>query len=406
MTKLLDKLKQQIIDEEGNFPIYLDNQSTTPMDPRVLDAMLPYFIGKFGNPHSITHALGHEAEAVCELARKQVASLIGAYPQEIIFTSGATESNNTAIKGIAKFYGKKKKHIITLPTEHKCVLETCKYLELNNFRVTYLPVEPNGLISLERLENTISTDTILVSVMAVNNEIGVIQPLKEIGAICRKKNVLFHSDIAQGFGKIPIDVNECNIDLASISGHKIYGPKGIGALYIRSMPKVMLPPLIHGGGQEGGIRSGTLPTPLVAGFGVAAAIAESEMQKDYNHIKSLFTNFLDIIESETKGVYLNGDRYMRYPGNINLSFACIESESMIMSVKELAVSSGSACTSGSPEPSYVLTSLGIPDILAHTAVRFGFGRFNTEHEIEYAARLVLSRIDKLRRLTPLCKIIE
>jgi cysteine desulfurase len=335
-----------------------------------------------------------------------VASLINASPKEIIFTSGATESNNMALKGIAKFYGSKKRHIITVVTEHKCVLDTCRHLEQDGFKVTYLHVDQNGLINLNQLQEAITEDTMLVSVMAVNNEIGVIQPLKEIGKICREKGVFFHSDIAQAFGKIPIDVEECNIDLASISGHKIYGPGGIGALYIRRKPRVRLVPLINGGGQERGLRSGTLATPLVVGFGKAAAIAAEEMAADYRHVKKLFDKFLDNIQANAQHVFLNGDREQRYPGNLNLSFAYIEGESMILAIKDLAVSSGSACTSSSLEPSYVLRALGVDEAMAHTSIRFGFSKFTTEAEVDYAAALILSNIEKLRELSPLWEMVQ
>lgn len=405
MTDLL-QLKQHVINENGSLPIYLDNQSTTATDPRVVEAMLPYFTQKFGNPHSRSHSFAWEAEEACELARSQVADLIGASPKEIIFTSGATESNNMALKGIAKFYGSKKKHIVTVVTEHKCILDTCRHLEQDGFKITYLPVKPNGLIDLSELKKVVTEDTMLVSVMAVNNEIGVIQPLKEIGKICREKGAFFHSDIAQAFGKIPIDVEECNIDLASISGHKIYGPGGIGALFIRRKPRVRLTPIINGGGQERGFRSGTLATPLVVGLGKAAAIAKEEMDQDYKHVQKLFDKFLKTIQSNAKDVFLNGDKEQRYPGNINLSFAYVEGESMILAIKDLAVSSGSACTSSSLEPSYVLRALGVDEAMAHTSIRFGFGRFTTEAEIDYAAALLLSKINKLRELSPLWEMVQ
>jgi cysteine desulfurase len=368
-------------------PIYLDYQSTTPVDPRVMDEMIPYFTEKFGNPHSRSHSFGWEAEEAIEKARESVAALIGANAKEVIFTSGATESNNMAIKGVAHFYKNKKNHIITLSTEHKCVLDACRHLEREGFEVTYLPVKSNGLIDLAELEAAITDQTSLISVMAVHNEIGVIQPLEEIGKICRKHNVFFHTDIAQAFGKIEIDVEKCNIDLASISGHKIYAPKGVGALYVRRRPRVRLEPLINGGGQERGMRSGTLPTPLVVGLGKAAEIAMMDMKKDYQHIKRLSDLFLSQIMGIVPDVYLNGDKDQRWPGNINISFAYIEGESMIMAIKELAVSSGSACTSSSLEPSYVLRSLGLDDEMAHTSIRFGIGRFTTEDEINYAVKV-------------------
>ncbi len=402
----LQELRQKVINSNGSLPIYLDNQATTPTDPRVVEAMMPYFTTKFGNPHSSSHSFSWEAEAACELAREQVANLIGASAKEIIFTSGATESNNMTLQGIAKFYGSKKKHIVTLVTEHKCILDTCRHLEQDGFKVTYVPVQTNGIVDLDVLRDAITEDTMLVSVMAVNNEIGVIQPLKKIGKICREKGAFFHSDIAQGFGKIPIDVNECNIDLASISGHKIYGPNGVGALYIRRKPRVRLSPLFNGGGQERGFRSGTLATPLVVGLGKAAEIASKEMEKDRIHAKKLFDKFLSLIQSNAEEIYLNGDKDQRYPGNLNLSFSYIEGESMILAIKDLAVSSGSACTSSSLEPSYVLRALGVNDAMAHTSIRFGFGRFTTEEEVEYAAHLVLSNINKLRELSPLWEMVQ
>jgi cysteine desulfurase len=402
----LEGLRQKILDEKGRIPVYLDYQATTPTDPRVVEAMLPYFTTKFGNPHSRSHSYAFEAEEACELARSHVASLIGASPKEIIFTSGATESNNMVLKGISKFYGSKKKHIVTVITEHKCILDTCRYLEQDGFKVTYLPVMENGLLDLDKLRSAITDDTMLVSVMAVNNEIGVIQPLKEIGQICREKGAFFHSDIAQAFGKIPVNVDEMNIDLASISGHKIYGPKGIGALYLRKKPRIRISPIINGGGQERGLRSGTLATPLVVGLGEAARIASSEMANDYRHVKNLSDRFLSAINKGAREVFLNGDRENRYPGNLNLSFAYIEGESMILAIKDLAVSSGSACTSTSLEPSYVLRALGVDEAMAHTSIRFGFGRFTTEAEVDYAAALVLSKIDKLRDLSPLWEMVQ
>ncbi|MFU7501657.1 MULTISPECIES: IscS subfamily cysteine desulfurase [unclassified Candidatus Tisiphia] len=402
----LEKLKQKVKLSGKSLPIYMDYQSTTPIDPRVLECMLPYFTTKFGNPHSRSHSFGWEAEEAVELSRKKVARLIGADPKEIIFTSGATESNNLAIKGIAKFYGNKKNHIVTVVSEHKCVLDACRHLEDEGFKVTYLPIQLSGLIDLEILKNAITDQTILVSVMAVNNEIGVIQPIKEIGKICRERGVFFHSDIAQGYGKIPIDVNDCNIDLASISGHKIYAPKGIGALYVRKKPRVRLVPILNGGGQERGMRSGTLPAPLIVGLGKAAEIALLEMQKDAKHVEELFDRFYDNITKEIADVYLNGARHNRYKGNLNLSFAYVEGESMILAIKDLAVSSGSACTSSSLEPSYVLKAMGVDEEMAHTSIRFGIGRFTTREEIDYAAALIASKINKLRELSPLWEMVQ
>lgn len=384
----------------------MDYQATTPMDPRVFAAMTPYFMEKFGNPHSSGHKFGWEAEAATDLAREQVAALINANEKEIVFTSGATESNNLALKGIAKFYGDKKNHIITIVTEHKCVLDTCRHLEREGMNITYLPVQKNGLIDLAELEKAITDKTVLISVMAVNNEIGVIQPLTEIGALCRKHGVFFHTDAAQGFGKIPLDVEAMNIDLMSISGHKIYGPKGIGALYVRRKPRIRLIPMINGGGQERGFRSGTLPTPLIVGLGEAARIAKEEMDKDYKHVTKLSERLYTGIMSKAKDIFLNGDKEQRYPGNLNLSFAYIEGESMIMAIKDLAVSSGSACTSSSLEPSYVLRSIGVGEELAHTSIRFGIGRFTTEEEIDYAIKVVTGSIDKLREMSPLWEMVQ
>ncbi|MDX2073158.1 MAG: IscS subfamily cysteine desulfurase [Alphaproteobacteria bacterium] len=387
-------------------PVYLDYQATTPVDPRVLEKMLPYFTEKFGNPHSRSHAYGWAAEEATEIAREQVADLIGADAKEIIFTSGATESNNIAIKGVGHFYKDKKNHIITVQTEHKCVLDSCRHLEQEGFTVTYLPVQPNGLIDLELLKNTITDKTALVSVMAVNNEIGVIQPLAEIGKICRERGVFFHTDAAQGFGKIPLDVDAMNIDLMSISGHKTYAPKGVGALYVRRRPRVRLESLFSGGGQERGMRSGTLATPLVVGLGEAAAIAKKEMGADLEKARRYYQRFETEIMDAIPDVFLNGDREARYPGNINLSFAYVEGESMMMAVKDLAVSSGSACTSASLEPSYVLRALGVGEELAHTSIRFGFGRFTTDEEIDFAINLVKNSVHKLREMSPLWEMVQ
>lgn len=387
-------------------PIYLDYQATTPVDPRVLAEMLPYFTEKFGNPHSRSHSFGWESEAAVEEAREKIAKLINADPKEIIFTSGATESNNLAIKGVAHFYESKKKHIITITTEHKCVLDACRNLESEGFKVTYLPVKSNGIIDLNLLQEAITPETGLVSIMGINNEIGVIQPLAEIGKICRDRGVFFHSDCAQAFGKIPLDVKAMNIDLMSISGHKIYAPKGIGALFISRKPRVRLEPLISGGGQERGFRSGTLPTPLIVGLGKAAEIASLEMEKDYNHVKYLADKFHKAITAKIPDVYLNGDVALRYPGNLNLSFAYVEGESLIIAIKELAVSSGSACTSASLEPSYVLRSMGVDEDLAHTSIRFGIGRFTTEEEIDRAIDIVINNIQRLRDMSPLWEMAQ
>jgi cysteine desulfurase len=387
-------------------PIYLDYQATTPMDSRVLAKMLPYFTEKFGNPHSRSHSFGWEAEAACELAREQVAGLIGANEKEIVFTSGATESNNLAIKGVARFYKDKKNHIITLQTEHKCVLDSARHLEMEGVEVTYLPVKTNGLVDLEVLKAAIKQNTLLVSIMAVNNEIGVIQPLAEIGKICRENDVFFHTDAAQAFGKIPLDVEAMNIDLMSISGHKCYGPKGIGALFVRRRPRIRLEPLFSGGGQERGFRSGTLPTPQVVGLGEAAAIAKVEMEQDAVHVQKLFAKFEAQILGGMKDVYLNGDRKKRWLGNANISFAYVEGESMVMALKDLAVSSGSACTSASLEPSYVLRALGVNEEMAHTSIRFGFGRFTTDEEIDFAINLIQNSVGKLREMSPLWEMVQ
>ena len=387
-------------------PIYLDYQSTTPVDPRVIEAIAKSLSEDFGNPHSRTHSFGWKAEESVEIARGQIASLINADPKEIFFTSGATESNNIAIKGVANFYKNSgKNHVITVATEHKCVINSVRDLEQEGFKTSFLPVQNNGIIDLNQLESAITDKTALVSIMAINNEIGVIQPLKQIGEICRKKGVFFHSDCAQAYGKIALDVNDLNLDLMSISGHKIYAPKGIGAIYIRRKPRVRIKPLFSGGGQERQIRSGTVPTALAVGLGLASKIAKEEMTKDYQHVKKLSEKFYNEITKLTH-IYLNGDAVQRYPGNLNLSFAGIEGESMIMAIKDLAVSSGSACTSASLEPSYVLHSLGVDDELAHTSIRFGFGRFTTDEEIDYAINLIKEKVNRLREMSPLWEMMQ
>jgi len=388
------------------FPIYLDYQATTPMDPRVIEAMLPYFNQKFGNPHSRNHAYGWRAEDAVENAREQIARLINANPKEIIFTSGATESNNLAIKGVARFYKDKKNHIITCVTEHKCVLDTCRHLEQEGFEVTYLPVQKNGLIDLEKLKEAITAKTVLVSIMTVNNEIGVIQPVKEIGKICRERGVFFHTDCAQAVGKIPLDVEAMNIDLMSISGHKIYGPMGIGALYVRRKPRVRLVPLFNGGGQERGMRSGTLPLPLCVGIGAACAIAEKEMGAEAERLRMLRDRMYNKLKQQLPEIYLNGDLDQRIPGNLNISFAYVEGEGLMMGIKDLAVSSGSACTSASLEPSYVLRALGVEEELAHTSLRLGFGRFTTQEEVDYAAERIVTEVNRLRELSPLWEMAQ
>ena len=387
-------------------PLYLDMQATTPVDPRVLDAMLPYFVDSYGNPHSRTHMYGWEAEEAIEGARADVAAAIGANPKEIIFTSGATESNNMAIKGVARFYEGRKKHVITTQTDHKCVLDSCRYLEQRGWEVTYLPVKPNGLVDLAELEAAIRPDTAICSVMAVNNEIGVVQPLKRIGEICRKHKVFFHTDAAQAVGKIPIDVNDMMIDCLSVSGHKIYGPKGVGAVYVRRRPRLRMEALISGGGQERGLRSGTLPTPLVVGLGAACRVAMEEMANDRAHCERLARRLIDGITARCRNVQLNGDPDARYPGNVNMSFAYVEGESLLMGLKEIAVSSGSACTSASLEPSYVLRALGVDEEMAHTSVRYGVGRFTTEEEVDKAVELTAKHVEKLREMSPLWEMVQ
>lgn len=387
-------------------PLYLDFQATTPLDPRVLDAMLPYLVNYYGNPHSRTHAYGWESEAAMEKARKQTAAVIGADEREIIFTSGATESNNIAIKGVARFYKAKKKHVITTQTEHKCVLDSCRMLETEGFEVTYLPVKTNGLIDLEELEKAIRPDTSVVSIMTVNNEIGVKQPIDDIGHICKTKKVFFHTDAAQAVGKIPLDVNKMKIDLLSISGHKIYGPKGIGALYVRRRPRVRLEALQSGGGQERGLRSGTVPTPLVVGLGAACEIGMQEMELDHKHVTKMAKRFVSKIMDAIPDVILNGDPVQRYAGCINLSFAYVEGESLLMALKDVALSSGSACTSASLEPSYVLRAIGADEDLAHSSIRFGIGRFTTEQEMDHTAERCIQQVRRLREMSPLWEMVQ
>jgi cysteine desulfurase len=382
-------------------PIYLDNQSSTRVDPRVFEAMLPYFAQEYGNPHSASHSYGRAAGEAVEHARGEIAALINADPREIVFTSGATESNNLAIKGAAHFAraypqgGEARDHIVTLETEHKCVLETCKQLQREGFDVTYLSVEPNGLISLTALEAALRERTLLVSVMAAHNEIGVIQPLAEIGALCRSKGVLFHSDAAQAFGKIPLDVEAMKIDLLSISGHKVYGPKGIGALYVRRRPRARLLPLIDGGGQERGLRSGTLPTPLCVGLGRAAAIAGAEMAGEAERLRRFRDGLLRNLSRRLSSLRLNGDAARRLPGSLNLAFPGTSAMELIEACPSLAISTGSACTSASVEPSYVLRALGLPDALANASVRIGLGRFTTAAEVEFAADTLAAAANRL-----------
>ena len=387
-------------------PIYLDYQATTPLDPRVLEAMMPYFTYKFGNPHSRSHSYGWEAEEGVEKARGQIAKLIGADEKEVIFTSGATESNNLAIRGVAEFYKDRKNHIVTTVTEHKCVLDTCRHLEQQGFEVTYLPVQKNGLIDLDVLRAAVTDKTVVVSIMAVNNEIGVIQPLAEIGKICREKKAFFHTDAAQAAGKIPLDVEAMNIDLMSISGHKIYGPKGIGALYVRRKPRVRLVPLIVGGGQERGFRSGTLPTPLCVGLGEAAEIAMKEMDAESKRLAKLQARMLKGLNDKLTDIHVNGDLDHRIPGNLNIGFAYVEGESLMMGIKGLSVSSGSACTSASLEPSYVLRALGVEEDMAHTSLRIGLGRFTTEQEVDTAVDELVRHVNKLRAMSPLWEMAQ
>lgn len=391
----------------GTRPIYLDVQATTPTDPRVLDRMLQFYTGMYGNPHSSTHSYGWETETEVEKARGHIANVINADPKEIIFTSGATESNNMAIKGVPRFYKKTKKHIITTQTEHKCVLDSARHLQDEGFDVTYLPVNEEGLINLDDLRKAIRKETCLVSVMAVNNEIGVIQPLKEIGKICRENKIFFHTDAAQAYGKIPIDVNDMQIDLLSISLHKIYGPMGVGAIYIRRRPRVRLDPIITGGGQERGLRSGTLAPPLIAGFGEAARLMVEELSYDTKHIRRLSQKLKDGLLS-IPSTQFNGSKNdaSQYPGCVNISFAYIEGESLLMALKDIALSSGSACTSASLEPSYVLHALGADDALAHSSIRFGIGRFTTEAEVDYVIQAINERVDFLRKMSPLWEMVQ
>ena len=386
-------------------PIYLDYSATTPVDPRVGEKMIPYLVEKFGNPASRSHAFGWEAEAAVEAAREEVAKLVNADPKEIVWTSGATESNNLAIKGAANFYSSKGKHIVTVKTEHKAVLDTCRELERQGFEVTYLEVLENGLLDLEVFKAALRPDTILVSVMFVNNEIGVIQPIAEIGEICRDKGIVFHVDSAQATGKVEIDLSSLKVDLMSFSAHKTYGPKGIGALYIRRKPRIRLEAQMHGGGHERGFRSGTLATHQIVGMGEAFRIARLEMENENKRIKALRDRLFKGL-SDIEQVFINGDMEHRVPHNLNISFAYIEGESMLMAIKDLAVSSGSACTSASLEPSYVLRALGREDELAHSSIRFTLGRFTTEEEIDYAIKLLHEKIGKLRELSPLWEMVQ
>ena len=383
-----------------HLPIYMDYGATTPVDPRVVDAMIPWLREHFGNPASRSHAWGWEAEAAVEKAREQVAELIGADPREIVWTSGATESNNLAIKGAAHFYQSRGKHLITVKTEHKAVLDTMRELERQGFEVTYLDVQEDGMLDLEKFKAAIRPDTILASVMYVNNEIGVIQDVTAIGNICREKNVIFHVDAAQATGKVDIDMKKLPIDLMSLASHKTYDPKGIGALYVRRKPRVRLEAQMHGGGHERGMRSGTLPTHQIVGMGEAFRIAKEEMHKDIEHARRLQQRLLDGLK-DVEQVFINGNTEHRVPHNLNMSFNFVEGESLIMGIKGLAVSSGSACTSASLEPSYVLRALGRSDELAHSSIRFTIGRFTTEEDIDFAVNLLKAKVGKLRELSPL-----
>ncbi len=386
--------------ESIRLPIYMDNHATTPVDPRVLEEMLPYFTDKFGNAGSRNHSFGWVAEEAVETARQRIAKLIGAAAKEIIFTSGATESDNLAIKGVAESYKEKGNHIITAVTEHKAVLDVCKHLERRGYHVTYLPVQKDGLIDVDDLRRAIDEKTILVSIMAANNEIGVIQPIEEIGKLCQERGVLFHSDATQAVGKMPVDVNKQYIDLMSISAHKMYGPKGTGALYVRRKnPRVQLSPIIDGGGHERGIRSGTLNVPGIVGLGKACSMASEVMSQEACHLAGMRNRLREKILGRLNEVFVNGSMEHRLPGNLNLTFAHVDGESLLMGLNDIALSSGSACTSAAIEPSHVLKALGISDDLAHSSIRFGIGRFNTEAEIDYVAERVCHTVERLRELS-------
>ena len=393
------------MDTTPHFPIYMDYGATTPVDPRVVDAMIPWLREHFGNPASRSHAWGWEAEEAVEKARQQVADLIGADPREIVWTSGATESDNLALKGAAQFYKSKGKHLITVKTEHKAVLDTMRELERQGFEVTYLDVEENGLLDLDKFKAALRPDTILASVMLVNNEIGVIQDIVAIGNLCRERGIIFHVDAAQATGKVEIDVKTLPVDLRALASHKTYGPKGIGALYVRRKPRVRLEAQMHGGGHERGMRSGTLPTHQIVGMGEAFRIAKEEMQKDLAHARRLQQKLLKGLD-DIEQVFINGDTEKRVPHNLNISFNFVEGESLIMGIKGLAVSSGSACTSASLEPSYVLRALGRSDELAHSSLRMTIGRFTTEEEIDYAIATIRENVTKLRELSPLWEMYQ
>jgi cysteine desulfurase len=388
-------------------PIYMDNHATSQLDPRVLEAMLPYFTSKFGNAASRNHSFGWEAEQGVETAREQIARLIGATAKEIIFTSGATESNNLAIKGIAEMYKERGNHIITQVTEHKAVLDTCKRLEKYGYRVTYLPVKADGLIDLDDLKRAMDDKTILVSIMFANNEIGVVQPVAEIGKLCHERNVIFHTDAVQAVGKIPVDVNAMNIDVLSLTAHKLYGPKGVGTLYVRRRnPRVQISAQLDGGGHERGMRSGTLNVPGIVGLGAACEIAREEMASESARLIRLREKLKTKLESALDYVHVNGSMEHRLPGNLNMSFVYVEGESLLMGINEIAVSSGSACTSATLEPSYVLKALGLGDDVAHSSIRFGLGRFNNEAEVDYVADKLIDIVQKLRELSPLYEMVK
>src|SRR5579863_7626691 len=388
-------------------PIYMDNHATTPMDPRVLEEMLPYFMEKFGNAASRNHSFGWAGEEGVETARERIAKLVGATTKEIIFTSGATESDNLAIKGVAEMYREKGNHIITAVTEHKAVLDTCKRLEKYGYRVTFLPVQKDGLIDMDDLKRAMDDKTILVSIMAANNEIGVLQPVADIGKLCREHGVIFHTDATQAVGKVPTDVNKQNIDLMSISGHKMYGPKGVGALYVRRKnPRVQVSAIIDGGGHERGMRSGTLNVPGIVGLGKACSIAQEEMAQESCRLAGLRNRLKDRIMNRLDESFINGSMEHRLPGSLNISFAYVEGESLLMGINDIAVSSGSACTSATLEPSYVLKALGTGDDLAHSSIRFGIGRFNTEAEVDYVADRVIETVERLRELSPLYEMAK
>jgi cysteine desulfurase len=387
-------------------PIYMDNHATTPVDPRVLETMLPYFTEIFGNAASRSHSFGWSAEHAVERARDQVGAIIGASGKEIVWTSGATESNNLAIKGAAEFHKDRGKHLITTQTEHKAVLDTCKRLEKDGYDVTYLPVQQDGRVSVDAVRDAMTDKTILVSIMLANNEIGTVNPVDEIGAVVKARGALFHIDAVQGVGKIPFDVNASRADLVSLSAHKMYGPKGVGALYVRRKPRVRITAQIDGGGHERGMRSGTLNVPGIVGFGQAAAVAQAEMATESKRLFALREKLRLGLQARISDTFVNGSLEHRLPGNLNISFAYVEGEAMLMGLKDIAVSSGSACTSASLEPSYVLRAVGVEEELAHTSIRFGLGRFNTEEEVDFVIDLVASKVTKLRELSPLYEMAQ